>query len=63
MESDIFCQIIEVLKIEFIKRKDLIFHYLKDLSQVKRFRTFIMFISDSDKESMYCCIKSKVKYW
>ncbi|XP_031771582.1 RNA polymerase II-associated protein 3 isoform X1 [Apis florea] len=50
MESDIFCQIIEVLKIEFIKRKDLIFHYLKDLSQVKRFRTFIMFISDSDKE-------------
>ncbi|XP_028524245.1 RNA polymerase II-associated protein 3 isoform X2 [Apis cerana] len=61
MESDIFCQIIEILKIEFIKRKDLIFHYLKDLSQVKRFRTFIMFISDSDKKSLkmlfeYCKI-------
>ncbi|KAG6794863.1 RNA polymerase II-associated protein 3 [Apis mellifera caucasica] len=61
MESDIFCQIIEILKIEFIKRKDLIFHYLKDLSQVKRFRTFIMFLSDSDKKSLkmlfeYCKI-------
>ncbi|XP_043802645.1 RNA polymerase II-associated protein 3 [Apis laboriosa] len=52
MESDIFCEIIEILKIEFIRKKDLIFHYLKDLSQVKRFRTFIMFISDNDKKSL-----------
>lgn len=60
MESDIFCQIIEILKIEFIRKKDLIFHYLKDLSQVKRFRTFIMFINDNDKKSTYYCIKFKI---
>ncbi|OAD58122.1 RNA polymerase II-associated protein 3 [Eufriesea mexicana] len=52
MESDIFSQIIEVLRIEFIKRKDPIYYYLKDLSQVKRFRALIMFINSSDKESL-----------
>ncbi|CAD1478853.1 unnamed protein product, partial [Heterotrigona itama] len=50
MESDIFSQIIEILSIEFIKRKDQIFCYLKDLSQVKRFRALIMFITNNDKK-------------
>ncbi|KAK1132728.1 hypothetical protein K0M31_014105 [Melipona bicolor] len=52
MESDIFSQIIEILSIEFIKRKDQIFRYLKDLSQVKRFRALIMFITNSDKKNL-----------
>ncbi|XP_071869089.1 RNA polymerase II-associated protein spaghetti isoform X1 [Bombus fervidus] len=52
MESDIFSQIIEVLRTEFIGRKNQIFYYLKDLSRVKRFRALIMFISNSDKENL-----------
>ena len=60
MESDIFSQIIEILSIEFIKRKDQIFRYLKDLSQVKRFRALIMFITNSDKKSKYYCRKLKM---
>ncbi|XP_076164382.1 RNA polymerase II-associated protein spaghetti [Ptiloglossa arizonensis] len=52
MESDIFSEILEVLRIEFIKRKEFIFSYLQDLSKVKRFRAFIMFISNSEKESL-----------
>lgn len=53
MESDIFVEILEVLRTEFVKRKEqLIFSYLKDLSQVKRFRALIMFISNSDKENI-----------
>ncbi|CAK9807855.1 RNA polymerase II-associated protein 3 [Anthophora plagiata] len=52
MESDIFSEILEVLRIEFIKRKSPVFHYLQDLSEVKRFRALIMFISNSEKESL-----------
>nr|XP_012145173.1 PREDICTED: RNA polymerase II-associated protein 3 [Megachile rotundata]XP_012145174.1 PREDICTED: RNA polymerase II-associated protein 3 [Megachile rotundata] len=58
MESDIFSEILEVLKTEFIKRKEqIIFSYLKDLSQVKRFRALIMFISNSDKENLRILFK------
>ncbi|CAK9822263.1 RNA polymerase II-associated protein 3 [Anthophora retusa] len=52
MESDIFSEILEVLRIEFIKRKSPVFYYLKDLSEVKRFRALIMFISNSEKENL-----------
>lgn len=52
MESDIFSQIIEVLRTEFTGRKNQIFYYLKDLSRVKRFRALIMFTSNSDKENL-----------
>ncbi|XP_076667306.1 RNA polymerase II-associated protein spaghetti [Andrena cerasifolii] len=52
MESDIFNEILEVLKVEFVKRKEPIFCYLRDLSQVKRFRALIMFISNSEKDSL-----------
>ncbi|KOC70175.1 RNA polymerase II-associated protein 3 [Habropoda laboriosa] len=52
MESDIFSEILKVLRTEFIKRKDPVFYYLKDLSEVKRFRALIMFISNSEKESL-----------
>ncbi|XP_034176948.2 RNA polymerase II-associated protein spaghetti isoform X1 [Osmia lignaria lignaria] len=52
MESNIFSEILEVLRTEFMKRKEPIFCYLKDLSQVKRFRALIMFISNSDKKNL-----------
>ncbi|XP_076750206.1 RNA polymerase II-associated protein spaghetti [Xylocopa sonorina] len=65
MDSDIFSEILEVLRIEFLKNKDVIFQYLKDLSQVKRFKTLIMFTSKSDKESLktlfeYCKIVENI---
>lgn len=53
MESDIFSDILMTLKTEFMKRNEPIFSYLKDLSNVKRFRAFIMFISNSEKQGMY----------
>ena len=52
MESDIFSQIIEVLRTKFVGRKNQIFYYLRDLSRVKRFRALIMFTSNSDKENL-----------
>ncbi|XP_076637274.1 RNA polymerase II-associated protein spaghetti [Colletes latitarsis] len=52
MESDIFSDILEVLWVEFIKRKESIFSYLKDLSEVKRFRALIMFISNNEKQCL-----------
>ncbi|KZC06477.1 PREDICTED: RNA polymerase II-associated protein 3 [Dufourea novaeangliae] len=54
MESDIFSDILEVLRIEFVKRREFVFRYLKDLSEVKRFRALIMFISNKEKE----CLKA-----
>lgn len=54
MESDIFSDILMTLKTEFMeKRNEPIFSYLKDLSNVKRFRTFIMFINNSEKQGVY----------
>ncbi|XP_043258103.1 RNA polymerase II-associated protein 3 isoform X2 [Colletes gigas] len=52
MESDIFNDILKVLWLEFIKRKESIFSYLKDLSEVKRFRALIMFISNNEKQCL-----------
>ncbi|XP_076284016.1 RNA polymerase II-associated protein 3-like [Lasioglossum baleicum] len=63
MESDIFSDILEVLRIECIERidtcqlenktrKEFIFSYLEDLSEVKRFRTLIMFMSNKDKTNL-----------
>ncbi|XP_012273418.1 RNA polymerase II-associated protein 3 [Orussus abietinus] len=61
MDSEIFSEIIEILKTEFIKRCKPVFAYLKDLSQLKRFRTLVMFMSHVDKEALtslflYCHI-------
>lgn len=53
MESDIFSDILTILKTEFMKREEPIFLYLKNLSDVKRFRTLIMFISNSEKQGIY----------
>lgn len=53
MESDIFSDILMTLKTEFMKRNEPIFSYLKDLSNVKRFRAFIMFINNTEKQGMY----------
>ena len=50
MESDIFCNIISVLKTEFIPNKINVYQYLENLSNVKRFRALIMFIERSTKE-------------
>lgn len=53
MESDIFSDILTILKTEFMKREDPIFPYLKNLSDVKRFRALIMFISNLEKQGIY----------
>ena len=53
METDIFSGILTTLKTEFMKRKEPIFSYLKDLSNIKRFRAFIMFINNSEKQGVY----------
>lgn len=53
MESDIFSDILTILKTEFMKREEPIFLYLKNLSDVKRFRTLIMFISNLEKQGIY----------
>ncbi|KAG5318646.1 RPAP3 protein, partial [Pseudoatta argentina] len=65
METDIFSGILTTLKTEFMKRKEPIFSYLKDLSNIKRFRAFIMFISNSEKQDLklmfsYCNTSEKV---
>jgi len=52
METYIFSGILITLKTEFMRRNEPIFSYLKDLSNVKRFRAFIMFISNSEKQGM-----------
>lgn len=52
MESDIFSDILAILKTEFMKRKEPIFLYLKNLSDVKRFRALIMFISNIEKQGI-----------
>ncbi|KAL0131847.1 hypothetical protein PUN28_003004 [Cardiocondyla obscurior] len=50
MESDIFSDILMILKTEFMrKRNEPVLSYLIDLSNVKRFRTFIMFLNKSEK--------------
>ncbi|XP_024890607.1 RNA polymerase II-associated protein 3 isoform X1 [Temnothorax curvispinosus] len=65
MESDIFSDILMTLKTEFMKRNEPIFSYLKDLSNVKRFRAFIMFITNSEKQDLklmfsYCNTSEKI---
>lgn len=65
METDIFSGILTTLKTEFMKRKEPIFSYLKDLSNIKRFRAFIMFISNSEKQDLklmfsYCNTSEKI---
>lgn len=65
MESDIFSDILIILKTEFMKRKESIFSYLKHLSDVKRFRALIMFISNSEKQDLklmfsYCKTSEKI---
>ncbi|XP_012538011.2 RNA polymerase II-associated protein 3 [Monomorium pharaonis] len=52
MESNIFSEILTTLKTEFMRRNEPIFSYLKDLRNVKRFRAFIMFINNSEKEDL-----------
>ncbi|KAF7397736.1 hypothetical protein HZH68_008958 [Vespula germanica] len=52
MESDIFSEILDTLRIQFIPQKDSVYQYLKDLSQVKRFRALIMFINNAEKNGI-----------
>ncbi|KAG7202968.1 hypothetical protein KM043_010105 [Ampulex compressa] len=52
MESDVFSDIVTILKTEFIKQKVEVSSFLQDLSQVKRFRALILFLSNSDKEGL-----------
>lgn len=52
MESNVFEEIIIVLKEEFIPHKKNIFDYLEQLSNVQRFRTLIMFVERKTKEAL-----------
>ncbi|XP_043278722.1 RNA polymerase II-associated protein 3 [Venturia canescens] len=52
MESNTFSEILQVLRLEFIKQNDPVLDYLKYLSQVKRFRTLTMFMQKTDKEDV-----------
>jgi len=65
MESYIFSGILMILKTEFVKRNEPIFSFLKDLSNIKRFRAFIMFINNSEKQDLklmfsYCKTVEKI---
>lgn len=65
MESDIFSDILVILKTEFMKREEPIFSYLKNLSNVKRFRALVMFISNLEKQDLklmlsYCKTSEKI---
>ncbi|KAI4486915.1 hypothetical protein M0802_012234 [Mischocyttarus mexicanus] len=57
MESDIFSEVLDILRIEFIPRKDSVYEYLECLSQVKRFRALIMFINNAEKEGIQTLIE------
>ncbi|XP_033228553.1 RNA polymerase II-associated protein 3-like isoform X2 [Belonocnema kinseyi] len=61
MESDIFNDIICILKEKFILKEKNVFQYLEHLSNVKRFRTLIMFIERSTKEALKELLKELTK--
>ncbi|KAH0539309.1 RNA polymerase II-associated protein 3 [Cotesia glomerata] len=50
MESDTFSEILTILKTHFIDHGDPVYGYLKYLSEIKRFRTLIMFLGKKEKE-------------
>ncbi|XP_015185919.1 PREDICTED: RNA polymerase II-associated protein 3-like isoform X2 [Polistes dominula] len=58
MESDIFSEILDILRTEFIPRKNSVYQYLECLSQIKRFRALVMFINNAEKEG----IKTLIEY-
>ncbi|EZA57864.1 hypothetical protein DMN91_003368 [Ooceraea biroi] len=65
MESFIFDDILAILRTEFMKREEPIFSYLKGLSNISRFRTFVMFISNAEKQNLklmfsYCKTSEKI---
>ncbi|RZC32346.1 RNA polymerase II-associated protein 3, partial [Asbolus verrucosus] len=49
LDSNIFSEILEVLAKCFVKNNDKIFDFLFFFSKMKRFSTFTMFLTDSDK--------------
>ncbi|XP_018574394.1 RNA polymerase II-associated protein 3 [Anoplophora glabripennis] len=53
LESHVFSGILEVLAKHFIENKDPIFDILDSFTQVKRFGTFTMFMSSSDKKNLW----------
>ncbi|XP_015592531.1 RNA polymerase II-associated protein 3 isoform X2 [Cephus cinctus] len=52
LESDTFSEILQILSSKFVVKNEAVFHYLEDLSQVKRFRALIMFMSNADKKEI-----------
>ncbi|XP_014488069.1 PREDICTED: RNA polymerase II-associated protein 3 [Dinoponera quadriceps] len=65
LESSIFSDILTILKTEFVNRQEPVFSYLKDLSNVKRFKALVMFISNSEKQDLkfmfsYCKTHEKI---
>lgn len=53
LESHVFSEILDVLVKYFIENKDPVFNILDYFTQVKRFGTFAMFMSSSDKNSEF----------
>lgn len=50
MESNIFSDILTTLRTVFVKKQEPIFSYLKDLSDVRRFRALVLFINNYEKQ-------------
>lgn len=62
LESNVFSGILEVLVQHYIENRDPVFNILDCFTQVKRFGTFTMFMSASDKNSKFFNISSKSTY-
>lgn len=52
MESDVFTDILEVLRTQFMPKSELVFDYVENLTRVKRFKTLVMFMSNKDREGL-----------
>lgn len=65
LETDILDGIIEILKTEFVERKEPILPWLSGLSRVKRISAVAMFLSSERKTGNIFCylkIKRRIEY-
>lgn len=53
LDGNLLSQILEVLATEFVTANETVLSYLQGLTQVPRFRTLTLFLSNSDKKSKY----------
>ena len=57
MESNIFSEILTILNSKFLPNGDHVYDFLFHLSKLKRFRTLVLFMTQSDKEGMFLKIE------